>query len=112
MSLQISYTLHTLQFKFDARTSRGAIREHNAYLLKIWDTQQPDFYGMGECAPLAGLSIDYRPDLVAKLEQVVQLVNSGKAALQIEEPLPKELALTEWPALQFALETALLDLQN
>lgn len=112
MSLQINYTLHTLHFKFDARTSRGAINEHHAYLLNVWDPQQPALNGIGECAPLAGLSIDARPDLVAKLDQVVQLVNSGKAALQMGEPLPEELELLEWPALQFALETALLDLQN
>ncbi|GHA59908.1 o-succinylbenzoate synthase [Pontibacter akesuensis] len=112
MPLQLSYTRHTLQFKFDARTSRGAISEHQVYYLKVWDTASPSVYGVGECAPLAGLSIDYRPDLEQKLQQVAYLINEGEATLDAGAELPAILALQEWPALRFALETALLDLQQ
>ena len=75
MSLHVSYTTHTLKFKFDARTSRGAIKEHKVYYLKVYDTVAPEIFGLGECAPLAGLSIDFRPDLEDKLNEVVTLVN-------------------------------------
>ncbi|TPE45981.1 o-succinylbenzoate synthase [Pontibacter mangrovi] len=112
MSLQLSYTSHVLQFKFDARTSRGAIKEHKVYLLKVWDDAVPEVFGLGECAPLAGLSIDYRPDLEEKLQQVVKQVNSGKLELVAGGELPQGLQLQEWPAIRFALETALLDLQH
>ncbi|RIJ41775.1 o-succinylbenzoate synthase [Pontibacter oryzae] len=112
MSLCLSYTRHTLQFKFDARTSRGAISEHIVYYLKVWDKEQPEVYGTGECAPLAGLSIDYRPDLEQKLEQLVQQVNSRELELLQVNRLAEELDLCDWPAIAFALETALLNLQH
>jgi O-succinylbenzoate synthase len=112
MSLQLSYSPHTLRFKFDARTSRGAISEHRVYFLNVWDAALPEVRGRGECAPLAGLSIDYRPDLEAKLQQVVDMVNNRQAELSTDAPLPQELGLEEWPALRFALETALLDLHH
>ena len=112
MRLKLSYTPHTLQFKFDARTSRGAISEHKVYYISVFDEAQPDIRGIGECAPLAGLSIDHRPDLEQKIQEVVALVNTQKVALVPGEPLPAELKLAEWPALYFALETALLDLQT
>jgi o-succinylbenzoate synthase len=108
---QLNFMRHTLQFKFDARTSRGAISEHTVYYISLWNKQEPEVSGIGECAPLAGLSIDYRPDLEQKLQQVCRLVN------QHEVPLLNEagsinaagLDLEAWPALQFALETAILD---
>jgi o-succinylbenzoate synthase len=112
MPLKLSYSPHILQFKFDARTSRGAISVHKVYFLNLWQEDAPNVVGVGECAPLAGLSIDDRPDLEQKLQEVVQLVNEQQVQLQAEKPLPQELQLQEWPALRFALETALLDLQH
>ncbi|GAB3528086.1 o-succinylbenzoate synthase [Pontibacter brevis] len=112
MSLSLSYTPHILQFKFDARTSRGAISEHKVYFVNLWQEQAPEITGVGECAPLAGLSMDDRPDLEQKVQEVVQLVNRQQVQLQADKPLPEELQLEEWPALRFALETALLDLQH
>ena len=112
MSLKLSYTPHTLQFKFDARTSRGAISEHKVYYISVFDEAQPEVMGVGECAPLAGLSIDHRPDLEQKIQQVLGQVNAQKVTLELGKPLPAELDLAAWPALYFALEIALLDLQN
>ncbi|WP_347156970.1 o-succinylbenzoate synthase [Pontibacter chitinilyticus] len=112
MSLTLTFNSHTLQFKFDARTSRGALSEHKVYYLQLADTAQPGVTGTGECAPLKGLSIDDRPDLEQKLREVVQLVNGGTVALQAGQPLPEALQLQEWPSVCFALETALLDLQH
>ena len=112
MHLKFSYEPHTLSFKFDARTSRGALSEHRVYYLRLWQAESPDIVGVGECAPLAGLSIDHRPDLEQKLQQVMHQVNDEQVTLQFGAPLPDVLQLQEWPALRFALETALLDLQN
>ncbi|MBF9254269.1 o-succinylbenzoate synthase [Pontibacter sp. 172403-2] len=112
MHLKLSYQPHTLSFKFDARTSRGSLSEHKVYYLRLWQSEYPDMVGVGECAPLPGLSIDYRPDLEQKLQQVMQQVNEEQVALQAGTPLPDALQLQAWPALRFALETALLDLQN
>ncbi|WP_299821695.1 o-succinylbenzoate synthase [uncultured Pontibacter sp.] len=112
MSLKLHYTPHTLQFKFDARTSRGAIKTHNVYYISVFDTAQPEVVGVGECAPLEGLSIDHKPALKAKIKEVIQLINEQKVSLQAGAPLPEALELDAWPALYFALETAMLDLEN
>lgn len=112
MSLRLSYTRHTLNFKFDARTSRGAISDHTVYYLKVWDSDVPHMFGVGECAPLAGLSIDYRPDLEDKLKDLVKYFATTYIALQpfaVTTELPD---LTNWPAIAFALETALLNMKQ
>jgi o-succinylbenzoate synthase len=108
MALQTAFIPYTLDFKFDARTSRGAISQHQVYFIKLWHAADLSIVGLGECAPLAGLSIDHRPELLQKLENVCQTINAGKA----ETINLDKLELQEWPAIRFALETALLDLQN
>ncbi|HEY4650853.1 MAG TPA: o-succinylbenzoate synthase [Pontibacter sp.] len=112
MALHCTFVPHTLRFKFDARTSRGAISEHRVYYLKLWHTAAPATVGVGECAPLAGLSIDHRPDLEAKLEQACGQFNQMELEATNLQELTEALQLEEWPALQFAFETALLDLQH
>ncbi|MBB6610039.1 o-succinylbenzoate synthase [Pontibacter sp. Tf4] len=112
MALQCSVIPHTLHFKFDARTSRGAISEHQVYYIKLWQSGTPELVGVGECAPLAGLSIDHRPDLVQKLEQVSRQLNQLQLlTINLNEVITR-LELQEWPAIRFAIETAWLDLQN
>lgn len=112
MHLKLSYQPYALSFKFDARTSRGSLLEHKVYFVRLWQPERPDVVGIGECAPLAGLSIDHRPDLEQKLQQVEKQVSEGQVKLQFGVPLPDALQLTAWPALRFALEMALLDMQN
>ncbi|MBC5773195.1 o-succinylbenzoate synthase [Pontibacter sp. KCTC 32443] len=112
MALQCSFIPYTLHFKFDARTSRGAISQHQVYFIKLLNTAEQSIVGVGECAPLAGLSIDYRPDLVQKLEEVCQLINGLKTESITLTEVSEQPDLQEWPAVRFALETALLDLKN
>ena len=108
MALQSTFIPYTLDFKFDARTSRGAVSQHKVYYIKLWDVADPTIVGIGECAPLAGLSIDHRPAIEQKLTEVCQTINASKSETIVLE----QIDLQEWPALRFALETALLDLQN
>lgn len=111
MQFRITVIPHTLEFKFDARTSRGAISMHKVYYLKLWSIHDPSICGIGEFAPLPSLSIDHRPDMEKKLQEVAQLINRGEVSLAFEGSLPEGLDLEGWPALYFALETALLDLK-
>ncbi|MBB4602813.1 o-succinylbenzoate synthase [Hymenobacter luteus] len=109
--LQLRLSRRVLQFNFPARTSRGAITEHVAHYLHLHDSAQPHLEGVGEAAPLAGLSPDHRPDFEATLEGFVREFNRR----QLRELLPQEateLVSPEWPALRFALEAATLDLQK
>ncbi|UOR03611.1 o-succinylbenzoate synthase [Hymenobacter aerilatus] len=109
--LTLRYSRRPLRFKFPARTSRGALTEHVAWYLHVHDTTQPHVVGLGEAAPLAGLSPDYDPRFEAHLQALCAEVN--------RQALPALLpdAAHQWvgedlPALRFALETALLDLQH
>ncbi|MHC2990634.1 chloromuconate cycloisomerase [Pontibacter sp. HJ8] len=111
MSLQLSVRPHTLRFKFDARTSRGAISVHQVYYLSLQDSARPGVTGVGECAPLPGLSIDHRPELEQKLQEVVEVVRSVASTPALLQEFILGESLTQWPSLRFALETALLDLQ-
>ncbi len=112
--IRLAYKSHKLEFRFDARTSRGAIASHRAFYLFAHWQDSIEVMGVGECAPLAGLSIDDRGDLEQKLEELCRQVNSGACAVadKTEHLLAQELGLQEWPAIRFALETALLDLEN
>ncbi|MFT2011277.1 o-succinylbenzoate synthase [Pontibacter sp. 13R65] len=114
MHYQLQVIPHTLFFKFDARTSRGAIAEHQVYYLQLWEVDKPHLVGIGECAPLAGLSVDYRPNLPQKLQWLMQQLQT--AAIELTEAngtqLATELELEDWPSVRFALETALLDLKH
>ncbi|WP_460614607.1 o-succinylbenzoate synthase [Hymenobacter seoulensis] len=109
--LQLRLSRRVLHFNFPARTSRGALTEHVAHYLHLHDSAQPQLEGLGEAAPLVGLSPDSRDDFEQTLEGFVREFNRR----QLRELLPEEAAALvgpEWPALRFALETAALDYQN
>ncbi|WP_018477784.1 o-succinylbenzoate synthase [Pontibacter roseus] len=112
MPLQVAVTPHTLQFKFDARTSRGAMAFHQVYYLSLWETDVPEVVGIGECAPLPGLSLDARPDLEARIEALVQHINRAGFTPDLLQHYIYSEELNAWPSLRFALETALLDLRK
>jgi len=118
MTLQASLTKKTFHFDFDARTSRGAMKERHSWFIKIWDEQNPEVFGIGEYGPLPGLSIDHQSDPEPSLNETVNKIK-GQAApsgadLQVIQDYLSTLYGKEFihqnPATVFALETALLDL--
>ena len=114
MSLQIRIIPHTLQFKFDARTSRGAMQQHQVYYLLLSDSQYPERIGVGECAPLPGLSMEYSEDFYIKLQSVVQDLNERLNSDDIDDfrSLLYDEKLKLLPSVVFALETAFFDLEQ
>lgn len=112
--LKLSYQKHILQFKFEAGTSRGTLTEHPVYYIKMWDSTSPDVAGIGEAAPLKGLSIDYRPDFEEQLKQIIENIEN----LAINQPARYELneisnlVPAGFPAIRFGIETAFLDWKN
>ncbi|RSK31697.1 o-succinylbenzoate synthase [Hymenobacter metallilatus] len=109
--LQLRYSRRDLRFNFPARTSRGALAEHTAYYLHLQHQERPQVVGVGEAAPLAGLSPDFRPDFEATLAEFVREFN-GRQLQELRPTEALELVAPEWPALRFALETATLDWQQ
>ena len=102
----VFFKKHVLKFKFVAGTSRGQMLEHVVYHIHLCKGAQ---VGIGECAPLPGLSIDYLPNLEAILQQycVYFEQNFPKNLTEIFASVPEK-----YPSIRFAFETALLDLQQ
>jgi o-succinylbenzoate synthase len=119
MKLQLTYEPYTLHFKFDAGTSRGVMRERKVWFLRLFDTENPDVVGVGEVAPLAGLSLDALPD--AEMEQVLQNITQSPLPQRgdltaffeiIEKQIESPSGLGAFPSIRFGLETAIFDFQN
>ena len=92
---------HILQFKRPAGTSRGVLTEKPTWLLTI---EHNGRFGIGECSPLPGLSIDNIADYErSKLLWVCQHISLGKEALWDE--------LKSYPSIQFGVEQAFLSLE-
>lgn len=109
--LTLHYSRRPLRFNFPARTSRGSLTEHVAWYLHLHDTRQPGVVGLGEAAPLAGLSPDYGPGFEARLHALCTGFNRRALSNLAPDEVPHLVEAT-WPALRFALETALLDLRH
>ncbi|WP_066836333.1 o-succinylbenzoate synthase [Rufibacter ruber] len=110
MPIVVTPFFRKLLFKFDARTSRGAMREHHAHYIRIHHTDNPQVQGWGECSPLPGLSLDYRPDFYQVLQELCREYNSLELKRgQEEEGEYFWLKLQDFPSILFAWETAWVD---
>ncbi len=114
MSLKAVFSKHTLHFKFEAGTSRGVLTEKDSYFIKIFDTENPQVFGLGECAPLKGLSIDDRPDFELQLLSICEFFNNidlevypWNLNIILQQVLDKA-----FPSIVFGFETAMLDFLN
>jgi O-succinylbenzoate synthase len=91
---------HVLQFKKPARTSRGVMPCHTVYYLSIRDTEDR-LLAVGECAPLPGLSRDDLSLLPSRLTEIEEDINAGR---------PWDWNLTDFPAIQFCMESIQMSL--
>ena len=46
--LQASFTKYPLTFKKPSGTSRGVLTEKTCYFLKVYNSEAPDVFGLGE----------------------------------------------------------------
>lgn len=99
-----TYKKYTLYFKKPAATSRGALHSKETYFLFLRDPNDPTRFGLGEASPLPGLSRDGGPGFEERVAEVCRRLNQGAS--------PAALDVSDWPALAFGLETALLDWQE
>ena len=90
----------TLHFKTPARTSRGEYKEHHMVLVSMTDDQGR--IGLGECAPLPDLSYDR--DSYRMMSDVARLINEAMESKDYAD------YLRPYPALLFALESAMYDM--
>lgn len=112
MALESSLTKKVFHFNFNARTSRGKMRDRTSWFIKIWNDFNPEVFGLGECAPLPGLSVDDKPEYEGVLQEVnekIKTLNMASASLLKDA---KAIVPSGFPSILFGLETALLDLKN
>ena len=107
--LRLHSSQRVLRFNFPARTSRGALAEHVAWYLHLTDDDAPGRTGLGEAAPLAGLSPDHGPAFAAAVTALCERFNAAQFA-EFRAPAAPAFVGPGRPALTFALETAALDL--
>lgn len=92
-----------LHFKQPAGTSRGVYTTRNVWYILLSDTENPNHYGVGECAPLPALSCDDVPEYEDVLKETCQRLEEN------DETLLKNL--DAYPSIRFGVETALAHYQ-
>lgn len=112
MALRASFTKKVFHFNFTARTSRGRMLDRASWFIKIWDEADPAITGIGECAPLPGLSVDANPEYEQVLTDVMVKIASLKPSSPSLLSEACKLVPDGFPSIVFGLETALLDLSN
>lgn len=112
--LRFEYLKRTLQFRFDAGTSRGVLRSKDVFWIKAFKAESWDICGWGEAAPLVKLSPDDRPDfeevlvkVLKEMEEISWNLEENFILQNLSDLIPFEL-----PSIRFGLETAILDLKN
>ncbi len=107
--MEIKIQKYSLDFRFEAGTSRGVMTSKDSYFLKLFDRDDPEIFGIWECGPLVGLS----PDLSGDLQSAIEHCKSDVLEIhEINIDIVPDIISGKHPALQFALETAILDLKN
>ncbi|MEQ8361646.1 MAG: o-succinylbenzoate synthase [Cyclobacteriaceae bacterium] len=96
------------------------MNERDCWLIRIQEGGNGDVYGLGEAAPLPGLSLELDEEFEQNLERLVDQFNALKLDFRGEgnlvlvsktliESIPE---LPRFPSILFAFEMALLDLGN
>ncbi len=94
------------------------MKDRTSWFLKISNDEDPDLYGIGECAPLAGLSPELTDDFEEVLKGFVSDFNAAGLKLcrtlnetdeMLRAKLPRYVTMS---SVVFAVETAMLDLAN
>lgn len=99
--MRFAFAPYRLLFKEPGGTSRGVMTEKPTFLVKVFDENDPEHFGIGEAAVFPGLSPEADGNYVNKLIEVMANVALG---------LPTDL--TRHSSIQFGLEQAILDFSN
>lgn len=87
------------------------MQDKTSWFVRIEDAASPGVFGIGECGPLPGLSIDDKPDYEATLSRIVEQVNRAGLPSEQHDAILKMIP-PEYPSILFGFETAALDLLN
>jgi o-succinylbenzoate synthase len=99
--LKASFKKYQLHFKTPSGTSRGVLSFKESWFVFVYNTEQPEIIGIGECGLLKGLSCDD----VDNYEDILQQACNNINTISLDE-------LANYPSIRFGVEMALLDLKN
>ena len=102
--LTASFHKHKLFFKIPGGTSRGILKTKDSWFVKVFEKYNPEIFGLGEASIIKKLSIDDCPGFEKKLKWCIKNINTYDS-WDVE-------VLEDFPSIEFALETAFLDLKN
>jgi L-alanine-DL-glutamate epimerase-like enolase superfamily enzyme len=108
--LEASFFKKTFHFNFRARTSRGLMKDKTSWFIKVWDSANPAVFGLGECGPLPGLSIDATPEFENVLQDVVTRLRSVQRLGDDAIDLLPRMVPPGFPSIRMGIETAVRDL--
>ena len=101
------------------------MKDKTSWFIRIWDDVAPEIFGLGECGPLPGLSVEEIPNLENVLDLTIGRIMHGQLTVPrmstsasdnlkrlnaVLKEYFSDTFLQQHPAVTFALETALLDL--
>ena len=92
---------HNLNFIIPGGTSRGILKNKPTWYIKIYHNDNPSIFGLGECGPIQGLSIESGEKMMDQLKKVKESINDLSS-----------LDLSLFPSINFGIENALKDLKN
>ncbi len=103
MNWRIEVFAHQLQFIEPGGTSRGVMHQRPVWYVCLSQESDTAICGIGECAPLFGLSAESKIQVLESLVAIQQNPNRYVADLSL---------LSAVPSVRFALEMALLDYER
>ena len=112
MRVRFEVIPYVLNFRFDAGTSRGILKEKPTWFIKAWQPENPAIIGWGEASPLNGLSMDFSADYGKKLRAVLDHLEGLSIPDEHLLDFITEHTPVDMPSVRFGIETCLLDLVN
>jgi len=114
LMIRLQVTKKTFRFSFKARTSRGLMKDRDCWFLKVSFDDQPEITGLGEVAPLEGLSLENNTRIESEL---IRLKDNLKIQGRPDDLKPVTIeafyGLSQFSSsVRFGAVTALLDLFN
>jgi len=100
--VQAKYIRHPLKLYHPAGTSRGVIHHKECWYVKLVD--ETGVAGLGEVSFIPGLSVENPDEIEIQLDRICKLICRGEMDPARELP--------DLPGIQFALESAMLDLER
>lgn len=96
-----SYTAHPLTFVQPAGTSRGVLRQKPCWFIGL---SREGVRGIGEVSVIPGLSLEDPAETEIRIDHICKLIARGE--------MDPAQSFPSMPGIQFALETALMDLEQ